>query len=133
MPTYMLEGTTPVALSPRPLTVTLQMQGPVAGTIQASADGVPVANAVRPRPELLILPSVEGRIRLHVEPVGASVFAQGSRAHVSVGVNDPGRSIPNVRCSRPSTSRGSHGRTCSRSNGRRTACASARRCARPCT
>lgn len=94
MPTYMLEGTVPVALSPRPLTVTLQLEGPVAGTIQALADGRPVANAVRPRPELLILPSVEGRLLLHVEPVAAAVFAQGSRAHVSVGVNDPGAVDP---------------------------------------
>lgn len=94
MPTYMLEGQVAVRLTPKPLTIALQMSGPVQGRLVALVDGAPLEHAVRPRPELLILPNVTGTVVLRVEPVGAGVFAQGSRGNVSVSVNDPGSADP---------------------------------------
>lgn len=94
MPTFMLEGQTPARLSPKPITVRLQLAGPVPGRLVALADGAPLADAVRPRPELLVLPNVQGTVRLRIEPVGATVFVQGSIANVSVSVNDPGAADP---------------------------------------
>lgn len=94
MPTYMLEGQVAVRLTPKPITIALQMTGPVQGRLVALSNGAPVANAVRPRPELLILPHVDEPVTLRIEPVGAEVFAQGSRADVSVSVNDPGSTDP---------------------------------------
>lgn len=94
MPTYMLEGQSAVRLTPKPLTIALQMSGPVQGRLVALVNGAPLENAVRPRPELLILPQVNERVTLRIEPVGAEVFAQGSRANVSVSANDPGAADP---------------------------------------
>ena len=94
MPTYMLEGTTPVKLPLRPLTIALQLGGGVQGRLVALVDGEPMSGAVRPRPELLILPNVTGRVLLRIEPTGTEVFAQGSRANVSVTANDPGAADP---------------------------------------
>lgn len=94
MPTFMLEGEKPVRLSPKPVTVRLQLAGQVPGRLVALAGGAPLADAVRPRPELLVLPSVRDTVQVRIEPAGAGVFAQGSIANVSVSVNDPGAADP---------------------------------------
>lgn len=94
MPTYMLEGQVAVRLTPKPVTIALQLSGPVSGRLVALLDGSPLEDAVRPRPELLILPRIDGAVTIRVEPVGATVFAQGSVANVSVSVNDPGAVDP---------------------------------------
>ncbi|GGA55430.1 hypothetical protein GCM10011490_01620 [Pseudoclavibacter endophyticus] len=94
MPTYMLEGQTAVRLTPKPLTISLQMTGPVQGRLIAMMGSEPIADAVRPRPELLILPTVTDTVTLRIEPVGADVFPQGARGNVSVSVNEPGAVDP---------------------------------------
>lgn len=103
MPTYMLEGTAAVVLPARPLTVTLHVQGGLAGTLSARGEDGPAPGVVRPRPELLVLPQVTGRLVLRIEPSAGSggqggtqggVFPQGARANVSITVNDPGSADP---------------------------------------
>ena len=87
MPSYMITDGAVVTLSDRPLTVRLQMQAGAARLDAVVASG-PLASAVRPRPDLLIVPRVTERTVIRLVPVGPELFPGGAVAHVSVGIDD---------------------------------------------
>jgi|GEM_PF-2529961 len=93
MPTYMLEGDSAVVISPRTLAVQLQLSGPDEARLDVVAGGAAV-NAVRPRPGLVILPTLDRVVELRVVPTHGGTFAAGSVAHVSIGDNSPAGEDP---------------------------------------
>ncbi|NQX12314.1 hypothetical protein HQQ80_11810 [Microbacteriaceae bacterium VKM Ac-2855] len=88
MPSYMLTADAVVRLSDRPLTVRLQLQGGAHARLDAVVGSELLASAVRPRADLLIVPSVTERIVIRLTPVGTDRFPGGAVANVSVGIDD---------------------------------------------
>lgn len=88
MPSYMLTADAVVRLSDRPLTVRLQLQGGVQARLDALVGGELLPSAVRPRPDLLIVPAVTARTVIRLTPVGTDRFPGGTVANVSVGIDD---------------------------------------------
>lgn len=94
MPTYMLEGTSEVGLSLRPLTVSLRLDPPhLQGRLEAMSRGH-LVDVVRPRADLLVIPSVQDLVTIRVVPVGAERFPAAATAHVSISVDDAGGGDP---------------------------------------
>ncbi|PPH97807.1 hypothetical protein C5C56_11680 [Rathayibacter sp. AY1D1] len=93
MPSYMITGGAVVTLSDRPLTVRLQMQAGSA-RLDAVVAGGPLTTAVRPRPDLLIVPRVTERTMIRLVPIGSELFPAGAVANVSVGIDDARSSDP---------------------------------------
>jgi len=90
MPTYMLDGHSEVGLSVRPLTLTLRLEGIAKGArLEATSPDGPV-DSVRPRPDLLILPRIDGRITVRVVPIDGRLFPSPTVAHIDIAVDNPG-------------------------------------------
>ena len=88
MPTYMLEGDGEVGLSPRPLTVSLRLDPPTAhARLEAVSARELVADVVRPRSDLMIIPTVRAAMVVRVVPVGVPRFPSPTTVHVSISVD----------------------------------------------
>lgn len=90
MPTYMLEGSGEVSLAPRPLTLTLKLDGAVPGRLEILQDGTPYAKAVS-RPGVDIIPTVDAPLVVRIVPAGAVAhFPAGAVATLSISTTVPG-------------------------------------------
>src|SRR6185312_11562731 len=92
MPTYMLEGSSRVHLSDRPLSLTLRTDAP-AGTVhlKVTQNGRELDSVIR-RPGFLIVPRVDGRTVISVAPQDQERFPAPTVVNLSVAVED--RSTP---------------------------------------
>jgi hypothetical protein len=90
MPTYMLSGAAQVGLTPRPLTVSIRLEGTTVGaSLHAETRGQPLSGVVRPRQGILIIPHIDEVTTVRVAPVGAERFPAGTVAFADVAVSAP--------------------------------------------
>jgi hypothetical protein len=95
MPTYMLEGAVQVSMTARPITLSLRLEGATqTARLEAVREGLPLSTVVRPRPDLLIVPQVDGVVTVRVVPTGVPRFESQTIGHLSLRVDDPGSPDP---------------------------------------
>lgn len=88
MPTYMLDGTDKVRFPQRPLTVTLRVEGGESvARLAVRRDGQELIPAVH-RPDLMVLPRIEGQIVVSVVPVQNEYFPLNTVVNLAVVVED---------------------------------------------
>lgn len=95
MPNYILEGDDRVSIARRPVAVSIG--GTPGVVLEARVGGHPDPGGRSPRPDVMILPRVEGRTVVRLAPAGhRGVFADGTKVTVRLQTEQPRNVEPDV-------------------------------------